>query len=183
MELLQHPERLESTPGCPTDLPGSGRNRRDRERGGRRMPWVVSCLVLMIVGCVLVSRWLFLSDRGWSSTTAYFDPWYQDALPLALILLVCVLPSVGNWRGVRIPRWVVTTVRYVSILVVTVTVAVVLVVPFVIWFVEAVVVPIVMAWLYINRRRIERGQLPRLPRTPRGWLSVADTAAQIRPHV
>ena len=147
------------------------------------MLWVVSCLVLTMVGCVLVVRWLFLSDRGWSSPTAYFDPWYQDALPLALILLGWVLPSVGNRVGIRIPRWVVTTVRYVSIVVAAVTVVTVLVVPFVIWFVKVVVVPILMAWLFINGRRIERGQLPRLPRTPRGWFGVAETAVQIRPHV
>ena len=85
--------------------------------------------------------------------------------------------------GVRFPGWVVTTVRYVSIVVAAVTVVIVLVVPFVIWFVEAVVVPILLAWLYLNRRRIERGQLPRIPRTPRGWLSVAETAAQTRPNV
>ena len=147
------------------------------------MPWVVGCLVLMIVGCVLVGRWLFLSDRGWSSPAAYFDPWYQGALPLAMILLGCVVASVGNWVGVRFPGWVVTTVRYVSIVVAAVTVVIVLVVPFVIWFVEAVVVPILMAWLYVNRRRIERGQLPRIPRTPKGWFGVAETAVQIRTYV
>lgn len=147
------------------------------------MPWVVGCLVLMIVGCVLAGRWLLFSDRGWSSPAAYFDPWYLGALPLAMILLGYVLASVGNWRGVRIPCWVVTTVRYVSIVVVAVTAVIALVVPFVIWFVGAVVLPAVMAWLYANRQRIERGQLPRIPQTAKGWLSVAETAVQIRPHI
>ena len=76
----------------------------------------------------------------------------------------------------------VTTARYVSIVVVAVAAVIVLLVPAVIWFVEAVVVPILMAWLFVNRRRIERGQLPRIPRTPNGWLSVAEKAAQIRPY-
>ena len=146
------------------------------------MPWVASYLVLTIVGCVQTVRWLFLSDRGWSSTTAYFDPWYQGAVPLALILLGYALVSVGNRLGLRIPDRMVTTARYISIVVVAVAAVIVLLVPAVIWFVTAVVVPILMAWLFVNRRRIERGQLPRIPRTPNGWLSVAEKAVQIRPH-
>ena len=146
------------------------------------MPWVASYLVLTIGGCVQTVRWLFLSDRGWSSTTAYFDPWHQGAVPLALILLGYALVSVGNRLGVRIPDRMVTTARYVSIAVVLVAAVMVLLVPAVIWFVTAVVVPFLMAWLFANRRRIERGQLPRIPLTPHGWLSVAEKAAQIRPH-
>ena len=98
-------------------------------------------------------------------------------------LLGYTLVSVGNWPGVRTPSWVVTTARYVSIVVVAVAAVIVLLAPFVIWFVGAVVVPSVMAWLFVNRRRIERGQLPRIPRTPNGWLNAAETAVQIRPHL
>ena len=183
MGLLRESERPEAEPGRPTDLPGSGSNRWNPDSGGNPMPWVASYLVLTIVGCVQTVRWLFFSDRGWSSTTAYFDPWHQGAVPLALILLGYALVSVGNRLGVRIPGWMVTTARYVGIVVVLVAAVIVLLVPFAIWFVTAVVVPILMAWLFANRRRIERGQLPRIPRTPHGWLRVAETAAQIRPHI
>ena len=147
------------------------------------MPWVVSYLVLMIVGCVYTVSWLLLSDRGWSSTTAYFDPWYQGAVPLTLILLGLCPGISRQLAGGRIPCWVVTTARYVSIVVVAVIAVMVLLVPFVIWFVGAVVVPSLMAWLFVNRGRIGRGQLPRVPRTTAGWLSVAETAVQIRPHI
>ena len=181
MGLLRVSERPEAEPGRPADLSGSGHNRWNPD--GNPMPWVASYVVLTVVGCVLTVRWLFPSDRGWSSITAYFDPWYPGAVPLALILLGYALLSVGNRLGVRIPDWMVTTARFVSIVVVAATAVIVLLVPLVIWFVEAVVVPIVLAWLYANRRRIERGQLPRIPRTSNGWLSVAETAGQIRPHI
>ena len=183
MELLRGSERPEAEPGRPTDLPGSGYNRWNPDSGGNPMPWVASYLVLTIVGCVQTVRWLFLSDRGWSSTTAYFDPWHQGAVPVALVLLGYALVSVGNRLGVRIPDRMVTTARYVSTVVVLVAAVMVLVVPFVLWFLGAVVMPIVLAWLFANRRRIERGQLPRIPRTPHGWLSAAEKAAQIRPHI
>ena len=183
MELLRESERPEAEPGCLTDLPGSGYNRWNPDRGGNPMPWVASYVVLTTVGCVQTARWLFLSDRGWSSTTAYFDPWYQGVAPVALILLAYALVSVGNRLGVRIPDRMVTAARYVSIAVVLVAAVIVLLVPFAIWFVTAVVMPIVLVWLFANRRRIERGQLPRIPRTPNGWLRVAEKAAQIRPHI
>lgn len=184
MELLRESEGSEAEPGRPTDLPGSGYSRWNPASGGSPTPWVVaSYLVLTIVGCVQTVRWLFLSDRGWSSTTAYFDPWYEGAVPLALILLGYVLVSAGNRLGVRIPDWMVSTARYVGIVVVAVAAVIVLLVPLVVWFLEAIVVPIVLAWLYLNLRRIKRGQLPRIPRTPNGWLRVAENATQIRPHI
>ena len=183
MVLVRESERPEAEPGRPTDLPGSGSNRWNPDSGGNLMLWVASYVVLTIVGCALTVRWLFLSDRGWSSTTAYFDPWYEGAVPLALILFGYALVSVGSQLGLRIPDWMVTTARYVSIVVVVVATVIVLLVPLVVWFLGAVVLPGVLAWLYLNRRRIARGQLPRIPRTPNGWLRVAEKATQIRPHV
>ena len=149
---------------------------------GRPTVWVASYLALTVLGCVQTVRWLFLSDRGWSSTTAYFDPWHKGVVPLALILSGYALLSVVKRRGVSIPDWMVTAARYASIVVLAVVVVIVLLVPFVLWFLGAVVVPIVLALLWVNRRRIERGRLPRIPRTTSGWISVAETAAQIRPH-
>lgn len=184
MVLLRESERSEAEPDRPTDLPGSGYNRWNPDSGGSPKPWVVaSYLVLTIVGCVQTVRWLFLSDRGWSSTTAYFDPWYEGAVPLALILFGYALVSAGNRLGVRIPDWMVTTARYVSIGVVVVAAVIVLLVPLVVWFLKVIVVPIVLAWLFANLPRIKRGQLPRIPRTPNGWIRVAEKATQIRPHV
>lgn len=183
IELVRESARPKAEPGRPTDLPWSGDSRWNPASGDNPMLWVASYLVLTIVGCVQTVRWLFLSDRGWSSTTAYFDPWYEGAVSLALILLGYALVSVDNRLGARIPDWMVSMARYVSIVVVVVAAVIVLLVPFVVWFLGAVVVPCVLAWLFANRRRIERGQLPRIPRTPNGWISVAEKASQIRPHI
>ena len=149
--------------------------------------WAITGTVASSVGLALTPVWLYLPDRDWSSPTAYFDPWYNAAIPLAMLVLGPLLSlfCIGYRRPPPTPRWVAAS-RWLSGVGGFVVVTVVLLVPFVIWLAKllaALVTALVAAWLWLNRRRIMSGRLPYVPRSLASWVRLTEKAAEIGPHI
>lgn len=146
--------------------------------------WEISGTLASLVGLCLTPAWLYLPDRGWSSTTAYFDPWHHSAITLAMLGMGLIL---SYWNVARITtssthnKWVMAS-RYSSVAGVSAVVVFVLVIPLVILLIK-LATAVLAAWLLLNCRRITRGQLPYIPRSVAGWVRLAEKAAEVGPHL